>query len=64
MMFENYKLTPFCIEKKEYLNILAAFSVRFLESSSRIQTNTRGDQKVRGKVLLNIIAFLDCNENS
>ena len=27
-------------------------------------TNTRGDQKVRGKVLLNRIAFIDCNENS
>ena len=25
---------------------------------------TRGDQKVRGKVLLNHIAFIDCNENS
>ena len=25
---------------------------------------TRGDQKVRGKVLLNRIAFIDCNENS
>ena len=24
---------------------------------------TRGDQKVRGKVLLNRIAFIDCNEN-
>ena len=26
--------------------------------------NTRGDQKVCGKVLLNRIAFIDCNENS
>ena len=26
--------------------------------------NTRGDQKVRRKVLLNRIAFIDCNENS
>ena len=25
---------------------------------------TRGDQKVRGKVLLNRIAFIDCNQNS
>ena len=25
---------------------------------------TRGDQKVRGKVLLNRIAFIDCNGNS
>ena len=25
---------------------------------------TRGDQKVRGKVLLYHIAFIDCNENS
>ena len=25
---------------------------------------TRGDQKVQGKVLLNRIAFIDCNENS
>ena len=25
---------------------------------------TRGDQKVRGKVLLNRIAFIDCTENS
>ena len=25
---------------------------------------TRGDQKVRGKVLLNRIAFIDCNENT
>ena len=25
---------------------------------------TRGDQKVRGKVLLHRIAFIDCNENS
>ena len=25
---------------------------------------TRGDQKVRGKVLLNCIAFIDFNENS
>ena len=27
-------------------------------------TYTRGDQKVRGKVLLNHIAFIDFNENS
>ena len=27
-------------------------------------TNTKGDQKVRGKVLLNRIAFIDCNEKS
>ena len=26
--------------------------------------STRGDQKVHGKVLLNRIAFIDCNENS
>ena len=26
--------------------------------------HTRGDQKVRGKVLLNRIAFIDFNENS
>ena len=26
--------------------------------------STRGDQKVRGKVLLYHIAFMDCNENS
>ena len=26
--------------------------------------HTRGDQKVRGKVLLNRIAFIDCSENS
>ena len=25
---------------------------------------TRGNQKIRGKVLLNRIAFIDCNENS
>ena len=25
---------------------------------------TRGDQKVRGKVLLNRIAFIDCHKNS
>ena len=25
---------------------------------------TRGDQKVRGKVLLNHIVFINCNENS
>ena len=28
------------------------------------ELNTRGDQKVRGKVLLNRIASIDCNENS
>ena len=28
-----------------------------------IRTATRGDQKVRGKVLLHHIAFIDCNEN-
>ena len=27
-------------------------------------THTRGDQKVSGKVLLNRIAFINCNENS
>ena len=30
----------------------------------RLTHITRGDQKVRGKVLLNRIAFIDCNENS
>ena len=25
---------------------------------------TRGDPEIRGKVLLNRIAFIDCNENS
>ena len=29
-----------------------------------IKCSTRGDQKVRGKVLLNRIAFINCNENS
>ena len=29
-----------------------------------ILTFTRGDQKVRGKVLLNRIAYIDCNENT
>ena len=27
------------------------------------EVSTRGDQKVRGKVLLYHIAFIDCNEN-
>ena len=31
---------------------------------SQVRLYTRGDQKVRGKVLLNRIAFNDCNENS
>ena len=26
--------------------------------------HTRGDQRVRGKVLLNPVAFMDCNANS
>ena len=29
-----------------------------------IYLSTRGDQKVRGKVLINRIGFIDCNENS
>ena len=36
----------------------------FFLSSVLIFKYTRGDQKVRGKVLLNRIAFIDCNENS
>ena len=32
--------------------------------SITLLTSTRGDQKVRGKVLLNRITFIDCNENS
>ena len=31
---------------------------------SNLLKRTRGDQKVRGKVLLNRIALIDCNENS
>ena len=37
------------------------FSAQFIKIISHY---TRGDQKVRGKVLLNRIAFIDCNENS
>ena len=33
-------------------------------TSCQYMLHTRGDQKVRGKVLLNRIAFIDCNENS
>ena len=34
------------------------------EDFFRFSLYTRGDQKVRGKVLLNRTAFIDCNENS
>ena len=34
------------------------------ERANSLPTCTRGDQKFRGKVLLNRIAFIDCNENS
>ena len=34
------------------------------ETFGSLTVITRGDQKVRGKVLLNHIAFIDCNENS
>ena len=37
--------------------LISTFVIRLLEC-------TRGDQKVRGKVLLNHIAFINCNENS
>ena len=30
----------------------------------KLHTITRDDQKVRGKVLLYLVAFIDCNENS
>ena len=30
----------------------------------KLTDHTRGDQKVRGKMLLNCNAFIDCNENS
>ena len=29
-----------------------------------LKNSSRGDQKVCGKMLLNHIAFIDCNENS
>ena len=38
--------------------------VTFWERATVCSHCTRGDQKVRGKVLLNRIAFIDCNENS
>ena len=36
----------------------------YLACNGRNAFFTRGDQKVRGKVLLHHIAFIDCNENS
>ena len=38
--------------------------MQFNEIGHVLHINTRGDQKVRGKVLLYLIAIIDCNENS
>ena len=40
------------------------FYINLLKGTATLVISTRGDQKVCGKVLLNRIAFIDCNENS
>ena len=37
---------------------------KIISAEKLLDENTRGDQKVCGKVLLNRIAFIDFNENS
>ena len=39
-------------------------TLKMLRNDPLIVDNTRGDQKIRGKVLLNRIAFIDSNESS
>ena len=46
-----------------YVNIGITLKI-FLSKSTWSIKNTRGDQKVRGKVPLSRIAFMDCNNNS
>ena len=54
LFFSLLKVTlPSVIFNPEVQEQLYEFNISF----------TRGDQKVRGKVLLNRIAFIDCNEN-
>ena len=48
----------FQVFKKDELQVIADLCIKYDVMC------TRGDQKVRGKVLLNRIAFIDCNENS
>ena len=54
---ENHKMKVVLTPKFRHL------SPKRKNIETRKQT-TRGDQKVRGKVLLNRIAFIDFNENS
>ena len=46
------------------INHTALLSISLLAHTIYGSRCTRGDQKVRGKVLLHRIAFIDCNENS
>ena len=43
---------------------IALTAIAWVLEPSLSRLYTRGDQKVRGKVLLNRIAFIDCNENA
>ena len=51
--------------EKEKERVLSPFIIRINTSIVEVPyvLCTRGDQKVRGKELLNRIAFVDCNEN-
>ena len=46
----------------DFSETIAASDLKVSRSSHLIEYK-RGDQEVRGKVLLNRIAFIDCNEN-
>ena len=53
-------------EGQYYSNGFSSTMEAIIPKDKKIKSNTctRGDQKVRGKVLLNRIAFIDFNENS
>ena len=50
--------------EKNKANFILKNQGMFLLCKRKKDSYTRGDQKVRGKVLLHRIAFIDCNENS
>ena len=57
-------LTMTMLKKIQILNGCETLAFKYILEIRVMLTYTRGDQKVRGKVLLNRIAFIDFYENS
>ena len=63
-MFRKFGIFTPPISLSRYIVFLLTSGCLLFHKNDQRSVSTRGDQKVRGKVLLNRNALIDCNENS